>query len=91
MAVVRGDVDVAGPQLLAVPGLRDRQPVWRPRIGARRLRPDDGTWSTMQIAAAKSDGRSRTTRISASTPPAEAPMPTTVPGAAAPSTGLKST
>src|ERR671933_172266 len=48
----------------------------RSRMVASALRASGGTWSTTNTAAEKSAGRPATTRVSASTPPADAPITT---------------
>src|SRR6478735_49753 len=56
----------------------------RSRIGASRLLPVDGIWSTTHTAASISAGSAATRWRSASTPPAEAAIPITRRGGLAP-------
>ena len=67
------DVDPSVLERLSVGRMRGRQASGRLRISGSRLRPRE-TCRTTNTEACRSRGRSATTRLIASTPPADAPM-----------------
>ena len=76
------DVDVPGASGAPCSAGTTSSAVARSRIGASRLRPVGGMCSTTQSAASSSAGSVRTSRRSASTPPADAATPMTRAGRA---------